>query len=145
MTPTSHDCLLPAPRPGRGVFLLAAVLVLWRRQLAAMIRCSPCRASPWPRWSTILGAVSTASNSRLVAVPLGVLRAGVAALRWCAAPSPEARQRPRQRETSPLVNIAASLLAAALLVLLSYAVTRPLVALAPSPATRHPGRRSRSC
>ena len=40
-----------------------------------------------------------------------------------------------QRETRPLVNVATSLLAAAGLTLLSYAVTRPLVALAPSPAT----------
>jgi hydrogenase-4 component E len=40
-----------------------------------------------------------------------------------------------QRETSPAVNIATSLLAAAGLTLLSYVVTRPLVALAPSPAT----------
>ena len=34
------------------------------------------------------------------------------------------------------VNVAASLLAAALLTLLSYAVSQPLVALDPSPATR---------
>jgi len=40
------------------------------------------------------------------------------------------------RETEPLVNVTASLLAAALLTLLAYWLSRPLVALAPSPATR---------
>ena len=40
------------------------------------------------------------------------------------------------RETRPLVNVAASLLAAAGLTLLAYAVAQPLVALAPSPATQ---------
>ncbi|OEV08711.1 hypothetical protein [Streptomyces nanshensis] len=40
------------------------------------------------------------------------------------------------RETQPLVNVAASLLTAALLTLLAYAVSRPLIALDPSPATR---------
>ena len=45
------------------------------------------------------------------------------------------RSRRDPRETQPLVNVAASLLAAAALTLLAYAVSRPLVALAPSPAT----------
>ena len=40
-----------------------------------------------------------------------------------------------QRETRPVVNVATSLLAAALLTLLAYAVTRPLVALDPTPIT----------
>ena len=43
---------------------------------------------------------------------------------------------PEARETRPLVNVAASLLAAAALTLLAYAVARPLVALAPSPSAR---------
>ena len=42
-----------------------------------------------------------------------------------------------QRETRPLVNVAASLLVAALLTLLAYAVTRPLVAL--DAHAGHPG------
>ena len=41
-----------------------------------------------------------------------------------------------QRETKPLVNVAASLLAAAVLAMIAYAVAQPLVELAPSPATQ---------
>ena len=41
-----------------------------------------------------------------------------------------------QREATPLVNIAASLLIAAALTVAAYAVTRPLVEPGPSPATR---------
>ena len=40
-----------------------------------------------------------------------------------------------RRETRPLVNVSASLLAAAVLTLLAYAVSRPLVELAPSAVT----------
>src|SRR5699024_10738722 len=40
------------------------------------------------------------------------------------------------RESKPLVNVAASLLAAALLTLLAYAVSEPLVSLSPSAATK---------
>jgi hydrogenase-4 component E len=42
------------------------------------------------------------------------------------------QQVPDARETRPLVNVSASLLAAAGLTLLAYAAARPLVALAPS-------------
>jgi hydrogenase-4 component E len=45
------------------------------------------------------------------------------------------RESGETRDAEPLVNVAASLLSAALLTLLAYAVSRPLVALAPSPAT----------
>jgi len=48
--------------------------------------------------------------------------------------------RPASRETRPLVNVAASLMVAALLTLLAYAVSRPLVALAPTPRPAHPDR-----
>src|SRR5690606_9509997 len=63
---------------------------------------------------------------------LGVLRAGVmpALIRRALVPLPQ-----EQRETRPVVDVATSLLAAALLTLLAYAVTRPLVALDPTPIT----------
>ena len=62
----------------------------------------------------------------------------------CAARSPRAGTT--RRETQPLVNVAASLLAAAGLTLLAYAVSQPLVALDPSPAAHaDPGRRWRWC
>ena len=72
-----------------------------------------------------------------------VLRAGV--LPWLLRRG--AGRRPADaRETRPLVNVAASLLAAAGLTLLAYAGARPLVALAPVAGDpRRPGRRSPWC
>jgi hydrogenase-4 component E len=115
-----------------GVFLLAAVGLLWRRQLSAMISLFAVQGAALAAIVAVLGIGERSIELVVVAVPLGLLRAGVLpylvrrALRGAPA---------EQRETSPQVNIAASLLAAALLVLLSYAVTRPLVTLAPSAAT----------
>jgi hydrogenase-4 component E len=62
-----------------------------------------------------------------------VVRAGVLPylLRRALAKAGEAR-----RETRPLVNVAASLLSVAVLTMLAYAVSQPLIALAPSAATQ---------
>ena len=80
----------------------------------------------------ILGAYQHSLELIGVALGLGVLRAGVLPYlaRRALGDSPA-----EARETRPLVNTATSLLAAAALTLIAYAVTRPLVALAPSPAT----------
>src|SRR6266550_689469 len=108
-----------------GVFLLAAVLVLWRRRLAAIVRLF-----------AVLGAVLAvhqhSAELGAVAVGIGVLRAVV--LPVLVRRALEAAGE--LQETQPLVNVAASLLAAAVLALLAYAVTQPVVRLSPSPATQ---------
>ncbi|MET0132818.1 MAG: hypothetical protein ABW215_04410, partial [Kibdelosporangium sp.] len=75
------------------------------------------------------------SSLELSAVAVGVLllRAGVLPylLRRALSASGEG-----SRETRPLVNVTASLLVAAVLTLLAYVVSQPLVDLAPSPATQ---------
>jgi hydrogenase-4 component E len=115
-----------------GVFLIAAVAMLWRRQLRAMIRLFAVQGVALAAIVAILGLHERSAELVAVAVGLGVLRAGVLPLLARRALGGAADE---QRETSPAVNIATSLLAAAGLTLLSYVVTRPLVALAPSPAT----------
>jgi hydrogenase-4 component E len=115
-----------------GVFLIAAVAMLWRRQLPAMIRLFAVQGVALAAIVAILGLHERSAELMAVAVGLGVLRAGVLPLLARRALGGAAEE---QRETSPAVNIATSLLAAAGLTLLSYVVTRPLVALAPSPAT----------
>jgi hydrogenase-4 component E len=115
-----------------GVFLLAAIGVLWRHQLAAMIRLFALQGAALAAIIAILGIHQRSLELILVAAGLGVLRAGVLpylAGRALGTSPAEAR------ETRPVVNVATSLLAAAALTLLAYAVTRPLVRLAPSPAT----------
>lgn len=115
-----------------GGLLLSAVLMLWRRELAAIVRLLAVQGVLLAALAALLGARE--GNSELYAVAAGVLvlKAVVlpAVLRRVLRDTGEAR------EAEPLVNTAASLLAAALLTLLAYAVSRPLVALSPSPATQ---------
>jgi len=115
-----------------GLFLLAAVAMLWRRQLAAMVRLFAVQGFALALLIAVLGLHQNSVELVIVAGGVGVLRAGVLPLlaRRVLRNAPA-----EQRETSPSVNIAASMLAAAALTLLAYAVSRPLVALAPSPAT----------
>src|SRR5947207_6525011 len=107
-----------------GVFLLAAVGVLWRRQLTAVIRLFAVQGVALAALVAVLGVHEHSGEQLAVAAWLAVLRAGVlpylARRALGGAPA-------EQRETSPAVNISASLLAAAALALLAYAVTRPLV------------------
>lgn len=122
-----------------GALLVTAAAILWRRQLAAIIR-----------WFTVQGLALTAIAA-ILAVDghderLGAVAAGVFALRVVALPLLLRRALARAeadasgqapRETSPLVNVTASLLAAAVLTLLAFAVSRPLVALAPASPAAH--------
>jgi hydrogenase-4 component E len=115
-----------------GLFLLTAVGVLWRQQLASMIRLFGLQGAALAAIVAILGIDQHSLELLLVAAGLGVLRAGVLpALAGRALGNSPAEAR----ETRPVVNVSTSLLAAAALTLLAYAVSRPLVALAPSPAT----------
>jgi len=121
-----------------GALLATAVLILWRRQFAAIIR-----------WFGVQG-VALAALAALLAIRghdarLGAVAAGVFALRAVALPwllrralaRAEAAALQPQRETRPLVNVTASLLAAAVLTLLAYAVSRPLTALTPDSPAAH--------
>ncbi|MGH3716245.1 MAG: hypothetical protein ACRDT4_22705 [Micromonosporaceae bacterium] len=116
-----------------GVFLLTAVGMLWRRELSAMIRLLAAQGIALAAMVLVLGVHEADPELIGVAVGLGALRAGL--LPWLARRAVGTAPA-EQRETRPVVNIATSLLAAAGLSLLAYAVTRPLVELAPSPATQ---------
>ena len=114
-----------------GVFLLAAVLVLWRRRLAAIVRLFAVQGAALAGLVAVLAAHQGS-------VELGAVAAGILVLRGVALPMLVRRGLAAAGEsgdTQPLVNVTASLLAAAVLALLAYAVTQPLVRLAPSPAT----------
>ncbi|NDK23199.1 hypothetical protein FSY75_01665 [Streptomyces sp. TR1341] len=121
-----------------GVFLLAAVLVLWRRELAAIIRVFALQGVALAALAVLLGAHEGRWDLVGVGLGVGLLRSGLLPYlmrRALAAPS-AGRDGEEVRETRPLVNVAASLLTAALLTLLAYAVSRPLTLLDPTPATR---------
>jgi len=115
-----------------GGVLLTTVLALWRRELAAIVRLLVAQGVLIAALAALLGVRESSGELYLAALGVLVLKAFVlpAVLRRVLAESGEAR------ETEPLVNVTASLLAAALLTLLAYWLSGPLVALAPSPATR---------
>jgi hydrogenase-4 component E len=115
-----------------GAFLLAAVGMLSRRQLSGMIRLFAAQGVALCVLVVILGVHQHSVELVAVACGLGVLRAVVIPR---LAGKALGATRAEQRETSPAVNITGSMLASAALVLLAYAVTRPLIALTPSPAT----------
>lgn len=116
-----------------GALLLTAVLIVWRRELAVLIRVFAVQGLAVAALVAVLAVHERSAELAVVAVGLAVLRAGVlpAVLRRALAKAGEAR-----RETRPLVNVAASLLAVAVLTMLAYAVSQPLIALAPSAATQ---------
>ncbi|MWA03568.1 hypothetical protein F8568_024930 [Actinomadura sp. LD22] len=119
-----------------GAFLLAGVLVLWRRDLAAIVRLFAVQGAALGVLVAVLGVHDGDTEVIGLAVGIGLLRAVLLPwlLRRALAASGGAAGPAANRETAPLVNVAASLVVAALLALLAYAVTRPVVALDPSPA-----------
>jgi hydrogenase-4 component E len=116
-----------------GAMLLTAVLVLWLRELAVIVRVFALQGLALAALVGVLAAHERSVELALVAAGVLALRAGLLPhlLRRALAGAGEAR-----RETRPLVNVPASLLAAAALTMLAYAASRPLVELAPSPATQ---------
>jgi hydrogenase-4 component E len=116
-----------------GALLLTAVLIVWRRELAVIIRVFAVQGLALTALVAVLAVHERSVELGVVAVGIAVLRAGVLPylLRRALAKAGEAR-----RETRPLVNVAASLLSVAVLTMLAYAVSQPLIALAPSAATQ---------
>ena len=110
-----------------GAFLLTAVLVLWRRELAAIIRLLVLQGVALAAIVTVLAADRSSVGLGAVAAVILVLRAGVL---------PSLARTVPIRQTRLTVNVPASLLAAAALTLLAFAISQPLVRLAPSQATQ---------
>ncbi|HEU5425788.1 MAG TPA: hypothetical protein VFU74_02895 [Actinocrinis sp.] len=108
-----------------GAFLLAAVGVLWRRDLTAQTSLLAVQGFALAAIAVILGADQAHPELYAVAAGVGLLRGAVlpALMRRAVA------ARATDRETRPLMNVGASLLSAAVLVLLAYAVSQPLVRL----------------
>ena len=115
-----------------GGLLLTAVLMLWRRELAAILRLLVVQGVLLATLAVLLGIREHSVELFLVA--FGVLLLKAVVLPWVL--RRVLHDTGEEREAEPLVNVTSSLLAAALLTLLAYAVSRPLVALAPSATTR---------
>jgi len=115
-----------------GGLLLCSVLLVWRRDLTAMVRWLSAQG-------VAVGAIPVSlalhrDDRALLAVGIGVL-----VFRAVVLPRVLARVlrgEPEPREAQPLVNTSASLLAVAVLTLLADAVSQPIVRLDPTPATQ---------
>jgi len=116
-----------------GAFLLAAVLIVWRRELRAIVRLLA--------WQGVaLAAIPITEGVRQRDVALVGVGIVVLLLKGVAIPTLLSRavgtEAHERRESTPLVNTTASLLITAALTVLAYAVTRPIIALDPTAATR---------
>ena len=116
-----------------GGFLLAAVLIVWHRDLRAIVRLLAWQGAALAALPIIQGIHQGDAALIVVGIIVFLLRAVALPVLLARAVSTEDQER---RESTPLVNTAASLLITAGLTVLAYAVTRPMIALDPSPGTR---------
>lgn len=115
-----------------GSMVLAAVFVVWRRDLRAiswLLSVQGCALAAIP-----LVQGGHRDDWPLLAVGVIVLGLRAAVLPWLLGRAVGVEHR-EYREATPLVNTTASLLIAAALTIAAFAVTRPLVALDPLPET----------
>jgi len=115
-----------------GVVLAAAILALWRKDLRALISLLALQGVALATLAAVLAVhdddVSLGVVAGVVLVAKGIVIPGLLAR--------VVRSDPGSRETSPLVNVPASLVAAAVLVVVSYLVTGRLSSLFPDALTR---------
>jgi hydrogenase-4 component E len=114
-----------------AVLLVTAVLIVWRRSLAAHVRLLAVQGWALAGLVGLLGVHERAGEliavAVLVALLKGVVLPGVL-------DRTTAHERTTAREETPLVNTTAALLAVALLTMLAYLVSRPVHALGSSAA-----------
>lgn len=115
-----------------GAVLVCAVMTLWRRQVRAIITMLRFQGVAL---ATVAGVLAWHEHDFALAITAAlVLGVKGVLVPWLL--HRVIRLDPKSRETSPLINVPSSLVAAALLIVVSYVVSTKLTALAPSPATR---------
>jgi hydrogenase-4 component E len=130
MTQTTYAGLLDL---AAGAFLLTAVLIVWRRELRAIVRLLAWQGMALAAIPLVEGLHQQDGAIITVGVVVLLLKALVLPVLLGRAVGTEDQER---RESTPLVNTTASLLITAGLTVLAYAVTRPIIALDPTEATR---------
>lgn len=115
-----------------GGLLLAAVLIVWRRDLKAVIRLLAWQGVALAAIPILRGVYD--GDRALIGVGVAVLVLRTAVLPRLLARA-VAGDPQFHREVSPLVNTATSLLVTAVLTLAAFAAARPLVDLQPAAST----------
>jgi hydrogenase-4 component E len=115
-----------------GAVLACAVVTLWRRDLNAIVSALAVQGAALGVTAGVLAAhsrdVGLAVTAAVVLTAKGLVIPGL--LRRIV------RRDPGSREIAPLVNVPASMLAAAALIVLAYLAAGPVTALSPGPASR---------
>lgn len=109
-----------------GGLVLAAILIVWRRDLRAIVRLLAWQGVALAAIPIVRGLHD--GDTELIAVGFAVLVLRAVVLPWLLARALAAEQE-AQREATPLVNTATSLLITAALTVVAFAITRPLVDL----------------
>lgn len=117
---------------GAGAVLVCALMTLWRRQVRAIVTMLRLQGVALALVAGVLAAHERNLGLALTALLVLVVKAVVV---------PELLRRvvrhdPRSRETTPLMNVPASLVSGAVLIVIAYVVSVKIIALAPSVATR---------
>jgi len=116
-----------------GSFMLAAVLIVWRRGLRATIRLLAWQGVALAAIPIANGVHQRAWMPIAVGIVVLVLRGVLLPLLLARAIRGEDHGA---REATPLVNTTAALLVTAALTMIAYAATRPLIEHSPTPGTR---------
>src|SRR4029453_7078108 len=115
-----------------GGLTLASVLIVWRRDLRAIVRMLAWQGLALAAIPILRGIHD--GDTALIVVGIAVLTLRSAALPFLLAHAVGAEQR-AQREATPLMNTASSLLITAGLTVAAFAFAQPLVTLDPSATT----------
>ncbi|OIN78358.1 hypothetical protein K3U93_22825 [Mycobacterium malmoense] len=118
-----------------GGLILAAVLVVWRRDLGAIVRLLAWQGVALAAIPILRGAYAVDGALIGVGVAVLVLRAVVLPRLLSRAAGAASPTHQAHREATPLVNTATSLLITAALTLAAFAAARPLVNLQPAATT----------
>jgi hydrogenase-4 component E len=130
MTPSTYADLLAL---AAGGLLLAAVGIVWRRELRSMVRLLAWQGLALAALPIVEGVHER--DATLLAIGAALVGLRVALLPWLLARAVGSEAVDR-RESTPLLNTTAALLAAAVLTVVAFAISQPVVDLEPTPATR---------
>jgi hydrogenase-4 component E len=132
----NQDLYTAGMNTAAGTLLLTAVLVVWRRELRAMVMLLACQGVALAALPIVDGIAHASAEVIGVGVAILALRGVVlpaVLLRLVARRGPArrgpARWVPARRESAPVVGTSLSLLITALLTVTAFAVTRPIVRL----------------
>jgi len=114
-----------------GVLLLCAVLIVWRRSIAAEVRLLAVQGGALAGLVTVLGVRDGSAELLVVAGIVLVLKVVVMPGLLSRA---VAQHGATLREETPLINTTTSLIALSLLTMLAFLVSRPLLVLGDDPA-----------